>query len=77
MSEFGADTPVIERYLGTERLPAGSSELLGELGKPTVSAVQVASSPGRSGWRSRDLIVAKEDTAGSEPGVGGRGLRSW
>ncbi len=62
LSEFGADTPVIERYLGTERFPRIFG-LLGELGKPSICAASGHVLAGALGLAlACDLIVAK-DTA--------------
>ena len=62
LSEFGADTPLIERYLGTERFPRIFG-LLGELGKPSICAASGHVLAGALGLAlACDLIVAK-DTA--------------
>src|ERR1700744_3513145 len=70
LSQFGAEAPVIERYLGTERFPRIFG-LFGELGKPSICAASGHVLAGGLGLAlACDLIVAKDTARFGTPELG-------
>jgi enoyl-CoA hydratase/carnithine racemase len=69
LAGFAADTPVIDRYLGTELFPR-IFRLLGELGKPSICAASGHVLAGALGLAlACDLVIAKDSARFGTPEI--------